>query len=436
MDLWNDEYAVYLPAVNDIYASEVAKQLSPKRPFPAGLTLKDLIFWEPNQLWTYPYFLHSIGLYAVGALPDNAVTQRQRENSTMLGDSGGFQIGKGSLKGLKALGEKPMPSFDAIRGWQESEKVRDWILTWLVTHADYAMTIDMPLWAAAPTGSRSPFHNCSVEQLIDMTVENLRFIDRNTYGSTKWLNVVQGGVTEGDIEQWWLAVKWFRRGGWAMAGRAGFRGGLFHMLSTLLMMRDDGAFEPGQDWIHVLGVSTAKWAVLLTAIQKALRRINPTLTISFDSSSPFQTGGRYENAVMAPTFTSQPNSWSMGTVRAPQSILNVTKSNVLAFQNSDSPLAKLVTLDHLSVRGGIWDPRAFDSVSNALLVNHNVWVYLDAFRQANDYASTSDTDRVPKLYLDCIALIADLFADESWRSSINHHRALLDQVEPNGYAML
>jgi hypothetical protein len=436
MSLTKDEYAVYLPAVNDIYASEVAKQLDPARPFPVGLSLKDLIFWEPNELWHYPYLLHSIGLYKVGALPNNAVTQRHHQNNTLLGDSGGFQIGKGRLNGLKALGRKPMPASEAVRAWQQAEDARDWILGWLDTYSDYAMTIDMPLWAASPTGANSPFHHCSVKQLIDMTVENLRFIDRNTMGRTKWLNVVQGSQTEGDIEQWWNAVKWFRRGGWAMAGRAGIRGGLFHMLSTLLMMRDDGAFAPGQDWIHVLGVSTTKWAVLLTAIQKALRRTNPALKISFDSSSPFQTGGRYEDAALTPLFTNKESTWGISNARAPQSGLHVNQSSVLAFPNSNSPLAKLLKLDQLSVRGGVWDQRSFDSISNTLLVNHNVWVYLDAFKQANDYAEAGNVDCVPKAYLDCIALIGDLFSGSNWKSTIARHRALLDQVAPNGYTMV
>ena len=264
--------------------------------------------------------------------------------------------------------------------------MRDWILGWLDTYSDYALTIDMPMWAASSVGSNSPFHHCSVKQLIDMTVENLHYIDRNTLGRTKWLNVVQGGQTEGDIEQWWNAVKWFRRGGWAMAGRAGYRGGLFYMLSTLLMMRDENAFEPGQDWIHVLGVSTATWAVLLTTIQKALRRTNPTLKISFDSSSPFQTGGRYEDAALTPMFTNKESTWGIGNVRAPQSRLHVDQSDVLAFPDANSPLSKVLALDQLSVKGGIWDQRPFDSVSNTLLVNHNVWVYLDAFQQANDLA--------------------------------------------------
>ena len=108
----------------------------------------------------------------------------------------------------------------------------------------------------------------------------------------------------------------------------------------------------------------------------------------------------------------------------------------LAFPDANSPLSKVLALDQLSVKGGIWDQRPFDSVSNTLLVNHNVWVYLDAFQQANDLAEQRDVDRVPKAYLDCIAVIEDLFSRSSWKSAILQNRTLLDQVAPNRSAMV
>lgn len=247
VSLTSDDYAVYLPAVNDGYAAEVAKELADDRPFPVGLTLRDLAFWEPNALWYYPYLLHSVGLYSVGSLPNNAVTQRDRLSSTLIGDSGGFQIGKGSMKGLQVLRAGPMPADDAVPAWQQEAKARNWIVGWLDTYADYAMTMDMPLWASSQDGANSPFHHCSTKQLIDMTVQNLHYIDKRAVGRAKWLNVVQGGENTADIAVWWEAVKWFKRGGWALAGSAGGKGGLANMLRTLLIMRDDGAFDAGQD---------------------------------------------------------------------------------------------------------------------------------------------------------------------------------------------
>lgn len=434
MELYSDEYAIYLPAVNDGYAKTVSKLLSPPdRPFPDGITMADLVFWEPNPLWYYPYLLHSVGLYSVGSLPDNAVTQRNRANNTLIGDSGGFQIGKGSMTGLSALKEKPMPAQDAVLAWREESKARNWIVTWLDTYADYGMTIDMPLWATSKDGKSSPFHNCTTAQLIDMTVKNLEFIDRFAVGRTKWLNVVQGGENTADIPLWWNAVKWFKRGGWALAGSAGVKGGIGNMLNTLLMMRDDYAFQVGQDWLHVLGVSTTKWAILLSAIQQALRKPNPSLRVSFDSSSPFQTGGRYEDVALTPTFTSDAKTWGIGTEKAPQSRLHADPNSAIPFEHDQSPLGKRLQLRHLSVRDGIWDRRQFDEVSNALLMNHNAWVYLDAMKKANDFAAAKDKSRVPALYLECLEFIADVFECDNWTTRIAREKKLLDAVAPNGY---
>lgn len=433
VSLTSDDYAVYLPAVNDSYAAETAKELPANRPFPAGLTLRDLVFWEPNQLWYYPYLLHSVGLYSVGTLPDNAVTQRDRKTSTLIGDSGGFQIGKGSMKGLAALRAGPMGADEAVKAWQQEYRAREWIVGWLDTYADYAMTLDMPLWASSPDGASSPFHNCSTAQLIGMTVENLRHIDRRAEGRARWLNVVQGGENTADIAEWWKAVKWFRRGGWALAGSAGAKGGIASMLRTLLMMRDDDAFEVGQDWVHVLGVSTPKWAVLLSAVQQALRKLNPSLRVSFDSSSPFQTGGRYEDVALTPTFTTDERTWGIGTESAPQSRRHADPSSPQPFAHAQSPLGKRLYLHHLSVRDGIFDQRNFDSISNMLITNHNVWVYLDAMKQANDLAAAGDAARVPERYLECLALIEDVFQLEDGMSAIDGNSELLDAVTPSGY---
>ncbi len=433
-DLDKDAYAVYLPAVNDSYANDVLKDMTEGRPFPDGLTLRDLIFWEPNGLWHYPYLLHSIGLYSIGGpLKTNAVLQRNRANNTLLMDSGGFQIGKGTMKGLSELKPHAMKAADAEYAWRHEPTVRSWIVGNLDTYADYGMTIDMPLWAKSADGQSSPFHNCSTQQLIEMTVDNLRYIESRNLGRTKWLNVVQGGDDPVDNVPWWDAVKWFRHGGWAMAGSAGAKGGLHDMLAIMLRMRDEGAFEIGQDWVHVLGVSTPKWAVLLTAIQKALREVNPALRVSYDSSSPFQTGGKFEEVCLSPAYTSTVSSWGIGTTQCPQGIAHADATNPQPFPHGQSPLGQRLMLHHLNVKAGIWDKRSFDFVSNLLLVNHNVWVYLDAMKRANDAVAARDATQVPTAILQCVDFIADVFRDINWQEALKKERSLLDSVAPNGY---
>ncbi|PUE32274.1 hypothetical protein B9Z35_01625 [Limnohabitans sp. Jir61] len=375
--------------------------------------------------------LHSIGQYSVGKAPHSAINTANRSQSTLVGDSGGYQIGKGTLKGLKYVQSKQMKAADALAAWRNESAARAWITSWLSSECDYAMTIDMPLWARASKGVNSPFHLCSPQELIAMTVQNLHYIDAFSPEHVKWLNVIQGGPTVVDAFAWWDQVKWFRKGGWAMAGSAGMAGGLFNMLAILLMMRDKNAFDAGQDWLHVLGVSTPFWAVALTSIQEGLRHTNPALKVSFDSSSPFLDGGRFEDVALTPAFGNSTASWAIKKVNAPQQPSYANANCTVSFPHQQSPLGKVLMVNELCVQAGMWQNRQYDSLSNALLTNHNIWVYLDAFKQANDIVVARNANRIPADYLQCFDLIKHLFTmTGDWTIELENNKALLDKVAP------
>lgn len=431
MKLHGKNYAIYLPAVNTSYATTVANPLPQGRRFPSGLTPKDLMFWEPNNNWHYPYLLHSIGQYSVGTKPHSIFDKTSRSSSTLIGDSGGFQIGRGTLKGMKHVKSRLMNPLHAVDSWCKENETRKWIVDWLGQECDYAMTIDMPLWAVTKNGVDSPFHHCTSEQLIAMTVQNLKYIHSFSKSNSKWLNVVQGGPLFSDTLIWWDNVKWFRKGGWALAGSAGYAGGLYKMLVVLMMMRDEGAFEEGQDWLHVLGVSTPFWAVVLTEIQNGLRRMNPNLKVSFDTSSPFQLGGRYEDVALSPVFDTTTSSWTIKTVKAPQLPSYAKADCKVQFPHQQSPIGKVLMMNELCIHDDMWRPRSFDSLSNALLVNHNVWVYLDAFKQANDLVACRNVSRIPPEYLQCLDFIKQLFSTSGdWKFELDKHQTLLNKVAP------
>jgi len=373
-------------------------------------------------LFSYPYLLHSIGLYRVGAVDDTAVSRTERGSAVILGDSSGFQIGQGTLKGLEGF-KANMPALQAIAAWNASSDVRNWILHWLESYTTYAMTIDMPLWAAEEK-TDSPFSNCSREQLLQMTLNNLDYISVNRQGHTKWLNVVQG-IDNAATEQWWDAVKKYRLGGWALAGGAGSKGGLWQLLHTVLLMRDDDAFAEGLDWVHTLGVSTLSWAVILTAIQQCLRKINPNLTISFDTSSVFQQGMRRENAYKNPVLTTAASSWSFPTESSPQSYRLVGSNEKFPFH---SPLGDQMTLGHLNVKDwDVFDKKQYDTISLLMLSNHNIWVTLDTIQKANELAFGAEREKTtPQLYINCIDLIREAFEVSDWRSFILKYKSTFD----------
>ena len=430
LNLLNKDYAIYLPAVNDSFASGTLKTLKDNRPFPPDLEISDLIFWNRNnKLWHYSHILHSAGLHPVGSQPDNAVTRAGKTDCVLLGDSGGYQIGTGKIKGYQAF-EAGMDAKAAEAAWADAYFVKKWIVDWLELHTDYAMTIDMPLWATLPKGLDSPFHKCSLQRLMEMTVENLQFINARRQNRTKWLNVIQG-LDEQTTLAWWNAVKWFNCSGYALAGAAGIAGGIANLLRTVLTMRDDGAFEDEHNWIHVLGVSTPKWAILLSAIQRGLRiTANSNLQISYDSATPFQAGGIREEVALMPEFSSRPNDWAIRFETAPQSASYVGRYEPFPYA---SPIGSKLTLGDLNVRGGDWQERSFDTVSNLLLCNHNCWILLEAFRQANELAFATNRSAVPVQWSSCIDFIENIFTQSNWRNELAKEMVLLDEIAPSDY---
>ena len=427
-----DKFAVYLPAMQYHYASAVDNnKLIKGRDFPKDLKLTDLDFLNPkSKLWHYGYALYSAGQFTDARPKACAISNRDRKHTTILGDSGGFQIGKGTLRGTEHL-KRAKTSAEVCELWRQSGDIRKWIVQWLEANSDYAMTIDMPLWAKFPSNSKTPFHNCSVEELIDLSIGNLDYIKRNARGKTKWLNVLQG-TTPKDSKQWWDAVKGYRMGGWALAGNVGWRGGLENVLYYVLTMRDDNAFDKGQDWMHVLGVSQPTWAVLLTAIQRAVRKHcdNDKFRVSYDSASPFQAGGRYQKVVRYPKFTKDVSSWSMTMHEAPVNPIYAGTGSYYHFPYS-SPIGDLLTLNHLNIRGGELQKAAYDTVSNHLLTNHNVWVYVRSFLEANELAfmHASEADKaVPQKLIDMCAFIEDILGEERWQAKLKKENLLLADV--------
>lgn len=429
---WNN-FAVYLPAMQFPYANAVnSNKMLGDREFPAGINLTDLNFLKPtSKLWHYGYALYSAGQFTDARPKACCVTNRDRSKTTVLGDSGGFQIGKGTLKGTEHFKKAKTPD-EVCEMWRESVDVRQRIVRWLDAHSDFAMTIDMPLWARDPANSKTPFHKCTIEQLIELSVENLDYIQRNSNGSTKWLNVLQGTNLK-DSKQWWDAVKGYKMGGWALAGSVGWRGGLDNVLTYAMMMRDDNAFEKGQDWVHVLGVSQPTWAVLLTALQRGIRKHckNPNLRVSYDSASPFQAGGQRQQVVRYPKFTKDIASWVMTAHESPVNPLYAGKGGADFQFPYPSPLGDLLTLNQLNVRGGEFNSKTLDTIGTHILTNHNLWVYVRGFLEANEltFMHKSEADKaVPQKLLDTCAFIEDLLGEDAWQAKLTKHNKLLKDV--------
>ena len=84
--------------------------------------------------------------------------ERDREYSWLLGDSGGFQIGKGKWEG----------DWRANSGCSLASKKRDGVSKWMDAFMDYGMILDIPAWVSrSPEGAKaSNISSYSKKQLM------------------------------------------------------------------------------------------------------------------------------------------------------------------------------------------------------------------------------------------------------------------------------
>ena len=410
------DYAVYLPAISSFYSTYVAKQrleeFVSKDRIPTGFDqgIEGMNFLNPEQgYFTYKYALYSAGHAQLDLEKsmdqESMIQQRDRGNTMILGDSGGYQIGKGVLK------------FDWLNfEGPEANKTRKKILEWLELTADWSMMLDVPTWACdhihSPKTGLKTFEDC-----LEKTRFNNDYFLQNRLGQTKWLNVLQGG-------DWDTAEKWYRgvvefsdpKGKYAGKEAEGWAFGGANMckmditLKRLMTMRDEGMLT-GKNWIHFLGTAQLDWSCYLTQIQRQIRKhINPELTISFDCASPFiatahglvYTNAQHTNKRWSVIMDKAPDNKALaGRYDIPFPFESEFASRLtmgdIAYYNygirkTDKELngIKFNHLDpehyhevpKLNKLGKIPNKTSWDSFSYALMMGHNVECHIKAVQRA------------------------------------------------------
>jgi hypothetical protein len=97
-----------------------------------------------------------------------------------------------------------------------------------------------------------------------------------------------------------------------------------------------------------------------------------------------------------------------------------------------SPIGELLTLDHLCVNGDSYEAMPTDKVTNLLLINHTLYVYVRAFLEANELAFqriNEAEESVPKQLLEVISLIESLFKAKDWRKKLKQNEEFLKVLE-------
>ena len=383
------DYAVYLPAISSFYSTYIAKQrleeFVPKDRIPAGFDreIEGMNFLNPEQ----GYFTYKYGLYSAGhaqldlnksLTQESMIQQRDRSNTLILGDSGGYQIGKGVLK------------FDWLNfEGANANKTRQEILEWLELTADWSMFLDVPTWACdhihSPKTGLKTFDDC-----LEKTKFNNEYFLKNRLGKTKFLNVCQGSDWE-TSEKWYQGIKEFSdpaiwgdkaAEGWAFGGANMCKMDI--TLKRLITMRDDG-FLKDKNWLHVLGTAQLDWAMYLTSIQRQVRKhINPEFTISFDCASPFIAtahGLVYTNAQHSN------KRWSVIMDKAPD--LKALSKTDIPFP-FESEIGRRLTMGDICWYApgmlnkiGKEGKTSWDSFAYALMMGHNVYCHIVAVQRGN-----------------------------------------------------
>ena len=403
-----NDYAVFLPAISGFYATFVGKQrnepyVDPAR-FPQGLTDMEQMNWLNSQKALFPY---KWSLYSGGHANLDLNKQdwsedmvRNREPGTfMLGDSGGFQIAKGLWEG----------DWRANSGCAKAEKKRAAVLTWLDTLMDYGMGLDIPTWVIHDKKASDACGIRTLQEAVDATKYNNEYFMKHrrgkANGGARFLNVLQGD-NHTSAETWYQTMKQYcdpvlypdtHFDGWAMGGQNMCDVQL--ILTRLVALRYDNLLQQGvHDWMHFLGTSKLEWAVLLTVIQRAVRKyVNPAFTISFDCASPFLATANgqvyFENVFehdskwsyrMAPSaddkkYATDTRKWRDGVI-----------ADGIYPRWEDSPISDLLKMKDICIyapgdlnKNGKEGKTSWDSFSYALLMGHNVWMHLTAVQEAN-----------------------------------------------------
>lgn len=446
---YSRDYAIFLPAISSFYSTYISKQRYQSKGcveesrIPAGFEngIEGLNFLNPEQgYFTYPTALYSAGhaCLDVSKAPerDSMCVERDRKFSTIIGDSGGYQIGKGVIK------------FD----WQDFEgekanKVRMDILNWLELTSDWAMTLDVPTWAADDLNSPKTGLT-SFQDTLDGTIYNNKFFEKHRQGKTKFLNVLQGDDWE-TAQIWYNAVKDFEFEGWAMGGIN--MCDMEVMLRRLIIMRDEQKLE-GKDWMHVLGTSQLDWACFLTQVQRQVREhINPSFTMSFDSASAFLSTA---NGLVYTHNLFTPKRWSYIMEKAPDD--KNLKNSDMPFP-FNSPIGNRLNMGDICYYGhgdlnkvNKEGNTSWDSFSYALMMGHNVYQHIRAVQIANNlndiemlkyqpevkhWRKTKNADNtdefsgfVPRNILYFNTLVKEVFTSENPMQVINSARSFLADI--------
>ena len=411
--------ATFLPAISNAFTSVIgrirkeANYFAPKR-IPQGFEygVEGMNWLNPKDCYfTYKWSLYSAGHANLNINKDDCgeamIRDRDREYTWLLGDSGGFQIGKGVWEG-----NWPDP------GCPKAAEKRKQVLTWLDSLMDYGMVLDIPVWVVRNPASRKKTGIHSYADAVKATSINNDYFMQHRNGNCKFLNVLQG-EDHTQADRWYEDMKHFCDpkkhtdpfNGWGMGGQN--MCDIELILRRLVELRHDGLLEKGQqDRMHFLGTSKLEWAVILTAIQRSIRKHhNSNFTITFDCASPFLAAANGQ--IYREIVTENNKKW---TYRMEGGVDNKAySSDTRLFSDAvlqdklfstfeDSPITARSSIKDFCTYApgdlnkiGKEGKTSWDTLTYSMIMSHNAYMHIESVQRAN---RAYDNGQVPNM-LNC-----------------------------------
>jgi len=296
------------------------------------------------------------------------------------------------------------------------------------------MILDIPAWVSRSDEGKKATGVTTYQEAVNATKINNNYWIKHRSGECKFLNVLQG-EDHTEAEDWYQQMKDYcdpkiypnnHFNGWSMGGQN--MCDVHLVLKRLISLRFDGLLEKGiHDVMHFLGTSKLEWAVLLTDIQRAVRKYhNDNFMITFDCASPFLATANGQ--IYCELETTDRSKWVYRMVPSIDSLKlkNDTTPFGRAFVREgkhksfiDSPITSELLANDICVYGpgdknkqgdikilkgqpllekdgsikldkknnqpilASKDSTSWDSFSYALMMGHNVWMHINAVQEAN-----------------------------------------------------
>jgi hypothetical protein len=241
-------------------------------------SLQDLEILNPNSLLYYPTVLMSAGhsdLEFKKPYNEYGVRVRDRTKTTLISDSGGFQIAKGTWN------VSLNPPDQAFR------QLRQNILNWQQKTSDWAVTLDVPYLIFSIDKSQRQTGITTTQQALKVIVDNMDYYMANSTGACGWLNALQGRTFQ-ETDEYFDCVKDYNVPGYRNDYCRGWAFGNLQsssaeaLLRRMVILKHRGHLQHTER-IHILGKSKIYQTVFFNAVARHF----PDIKFTYDSSSPY-----------------------------------------------------------------------------------------------------------------------------------------------------